>query len=635
MRRPRNARNTLLAAGLALVAVAVVAYRFLGSRFDDPTKPVVLADVISPGAAAGYNLLLITLDTTRPDHLSCYGYDNLDTPAIDSLLEHGVRFDDAVVSTPLTLPSHASLLTGLYPPAIGVRDNGTYRLAAEYTTLAELLRDHGYDTAAFIAAFVLDKRFGLDQGFDVYDFKTSDKGRKGTETLLNERGANDVTDSAIRWFKQRATTAATPFFAWVHYYDPHDPYEPPTIDQEQFQTIQAYDAEIAFVDLHLKRLLNTIDELNVRDRTLIVLASDHGESLTEHDETYHRIFIYDATIQAALILSCPTLFDRAYRVDDRVVTLVDILPTTLDLLGIDRPADTDGRSLLTAHADPDRAVYIESYYPRERLGCSELVGLRRHADKYIHAPTPEYYDLRKDPKELRNRYEPDSPQLAILEQQLDELRRRWDRSGSALAGAATMTPQEEARLRSLGYVGTTDITDARSWPDPKDQIGVINQLYEVHSLISGGQYTEALALTRAIADQCEGYDYPIHMLATAHEKLDQIEQACRVLQEYADRYPSADILLRLARYQFRLRRYPQMEKTLQAAEILDPLRGSIPKLRGDRFFEEKRYAEAAEQYEKAIEMDGDRLGPEVRNRLYEAKRRLHESGDTGLAPIRR
>ncbi|MFH0981954.1 MAG: sulfatase [Planctomycetota bacterium] len=278
---------------LLVLAIGLAGWRAVDFFFDpDPTRPVVLSEVVRPGAAAGYNVLLITLDTTRADHLGCYGYKQIKTPAIDSLLDHGVRFDDDVVSVPLTLPSHATMMTGLYPPRLGVRDNGTYELAPEHVTMAEILKAQGYDTAAFVSVFILDKRFGLDQGFDVYDFAVSDQGRRGPETLRNERFAGEVTSSAIRWLKSRGKARATaPFFMWIHYYDPHNPYDSPLAELENFKGKHPYDAEIAFVDLHLKRLLAALDEQGLRERTLIVLQTDHGESLTEHRETYHGIFI--------------------------------------------------------------------------------------------------------------------------------------------------------------------------------------------------------------------------------------------------------------------------------------------------------------------------------------------------------
>jgi tetratricopeptide (TPR) repeat protein len=376
------------------------------------------------------------------------------------------------------------------------------------------------------------------------------------------------------------------------------------------------------MDGQLNRLLEALDRLDLRDRTLIVLVSDHGEALAEHDERKHGILIYDATIRVALILSSPALFDRPYRVDDRVVGLVDVVPTTLDLLGLPPAAQGDGQSLLTAELDPDRAVYIESYYPREKLGCSELHGLRRHTDKYILAPRPEYYDLRRDPKELRNLYEANPPRLASLKQELAELLQRHNQTGQAFAGATPMTPEEEARLRSLGYIGTSDVGDTRSRPDPKDRIRVINQLMDVDGLVRRGKHAEAIALARKAATQCDGYDYPIHKMADIYEQTNRLPDACRVLRDFAERHPSAGILTHLAKYYYRLEQYDLMEESLRAAETLDPLRGSIPALRGARFFKEGRYAEAVAQFERAIAIDGERLGPKALNNLRVAKSRL-------------
>jgi len=617
-----NKRSRTLWIVGALVTVGLIAWTVIGSwRSHDPTQPVILAEVIQPGAAAGFNVLLITLDTTRPDHLGCYGYEHARTPTIDSLLDHGVRFDDAVTSVPITLPSHATMLTGRYPPPLGVRTNGAFRLVSEHVTLAEVLKNHGYDTAAFVSCFVLDKRFGLNQGFDVYDFAIGG-GIRRPLSVHNERRANDVSTVAIEWLKSRREAAAsTPFFAWVHYFDPHAPYAPPIVVSEQLRD-KPYDAEIAFVDLHLKRLLNAIDESGMRDRTLIVLASDHGEALMEHGEAYHGVFLYETTVRAALIFSCPTLFDRAYRVDDRVVALADLAPTVLDLLGLPPLRNIEGRSLLAPDPLHDRAIYIETRFPELDLDCGPLFGLRRHTDKYILAPTPEYYDLRADPRELQNLCDDAGANAEKLSRKLSEMMQHWA-TDSEDQSLYTMSPEEIRRLESLGYVSGGRGSSSDDAPcDPKDHIVVINQMSEVMRLTALEQYEEALALAKELAAQSEGWVAPVRSMAKLHVTLEQWEEAAGVLRKFVDTHPNPEMLYLLASAYHHLRQWDRCEETLQAAEIIDPLLGAIPLLRGDVLCAQGRYPEAIDAYRKAMEIDPDRVGPEAGSKLEQARRHL-------------
>lgn len=611
---------------LALLAVGAAAAGLL-TRKRDAARPALMADLVKPGAAEGFNVLLITLDTTRPDHLGCYGYQERVSPALDSLLAHGVRFDDAVASAPLTLPSHATILTGLYPPSVGVRDNGTYQLKPEYATLAEMLKERGYDTAAFIASFVLDRRFGLDQGFGHYDFKVAEDSRAGTESLQNERRADGVSNSMLEWLGRRQRAGESrPFFAWVHYYDPHHPYDSPIASEARFHGKPAYDAEIAFMDRHIQRILDALDKHKLRERTLIAVVSDHGESLSEHNEPHHGIFIYESTMRVALMLSSPALFSGAHRVDDRLVGTVDVTPTILDLVGAPVPAGLDGVSLLDAQASADRALYIESYYPREKLGCSPLYGLRRRGEKFILAPKPEYYDLRRDARELDNRYASGADAVSRLSQELQERLTRWNQEGTALAGARATSAQEQQALESLGYAGQAKEATSKELPDPKDQLAIINQMSEVKHLREAGRYEEALSLAREVAAQCDGFDGPVLNVAWLYVKLNQRPRAIEVLDEYAQRHPSADVLIALAKELAAEKRWDEMERALQAAEIKDPRRGSIAELRGDRLVQEQRYREAAEAFEQALRMDSERIGPAVREKLAHAQAMARTAG---------
>lgn len=612
-------RRIVIPIGLLLGAALAAAGLWFVTRDHDAARPVVLGKIVQPGAAAGYNVLLITLDTTRPDHLGCYGDAKAQTPTIDSLLDHGVRFDDAVTSVTTTLASHATILTGLYPPNHGVHDNGTYSLAPKVVTLAERLKQAGYGTAAFVSAFVLDERFGLSQGFDVYDFDADRDMPRSPVSLEYERRAHEVTHAAIRWLRARkASGESKPFLAWVHYFDAHYPYDSPMATGVH-STAQAYDAEIAFVDKNLKRLLAAVDECASRERTLIVLLSDHGESLGEHGEDFHGIFLYESTLHIALMLSNPALFKRPMRVDDRVVGTVDVVPTVLDLLGLPPMAKADGQSLLTVARDPDRAIYIETFYPR-RMGCSELTGLRRHTDKYIRAPRSEYYDLRQDRAEAHNLNGKGAPAAQALASRLDDLTARWSAAGAGDSGRRRMLPDEVQKLQALGYVGSEQAAETGPAVDPKDRIKLVNRMSEVAHMIVIGDYEQGLAEAREVAAEADGWTTPTMMVAEALMKLGRIKEQEEVLARFCDEHPSAEMYFYVAHALLELKRYGECEQKLAAAETLDPQFGAVAALRGDLYMAQKRYADAAAQYERAIKVDGQRVGDEVRTKLAEAKR---------------
>jgi arylsulfatase A-like enzyme len=288
-----------------------------------------------------FNVLLVTLDTTRADRLGCYGYTDAHTPALDSLAAQGVLFERAFTPAPVTLPAHASLLTGLVPPVHGVRDNGIYRLRDEAVTLAELLGDAGMVTAATVAAYVLASRFGLAQGFSHYDERL--KGQLGKPAAFYvERPAEEVTDAALGWLEKRNDKKN--FFLWVHYFDPHSPYVPPA----RFDSLcpgRPYDGEIAYMDSQLGRLLGALRSDGQYENTLVVVVGDHGEALGEHGEPTHGIFLYNSTVRVPLIVKFPAGEHAGGRVDANV-SLVDIFPTVLERAGLSVPSGIQGRSLL-------------------------------------------------------------------------------------------------------------------------------------------------------------------------------------------------------------------------------------------------------------------------------------------------
>lgn len=446
----------------------------------------------------GRDVLLITLDTQRADRLGCYGYRNQLTPNLDRLAAEGVLFEDASATAPITLPSHASLLTGRYPFSTGVRNNGTFVLPTSETTLAETLRQAGWSTGAVIGAFPLNRRFGLAQGFDLYDddipLPPAVEG-KGLPISFAERDARAVTDRALAaWTK----LPAGPRFLWVHYFDPHAPYDPP----EPFRArhaAQPYDGETAFVDEHAGRLIDAIRRRS--PRALIVVAGDHGEALGEHGEKTHGIFVYQSTIRVPLLMVAPGRWPAAARVAEPV-SLVDVFPTLCALLGVSPPAGVEGRDLGPAIAGkpaPGAAPYAESLLPSLQFRFSELTMLRRGPLKYVDAPQPELFDLSRDPDETTNLLG-SRPEEAEIAAALAERLRSADPGASSRA-AGGLDPESEAKLRSLGYVaGGAPVprAGASRGRDPKTMIGYLHEYDLAVEQVAEGKFEEGIRRLRQL-----------------------------------------------------------------------------------------------------------------------------------------
>jgi choline-sulfatase len=410
--------------------------------------------------------------TTRADRLSPYGLMDVPMPGLDRLAREGVLFHQATSVAPLTLPAHASILTGLLPPRHGVRDNMDQPLAPAYTTLAELLRDRGFRTGAFVGSAIVNPDRGLSQGFDYYSGVVADD-RRGADG--RQRRADAVMSDAIRWLNEIGDSR---FFIWTHLYDPHRPYDPPAPFKSRH--LDPYIGEIAFADAQIGRLLDTLERRQLLDRTLVIVTADHGESLGEHGERDHGVFVYESVLRVPLIIRAPGV--PTGRVDS-VVRLVDIMPTVLDVLGVER-REMDGVSLMGAlrgdGSGRDLEAYAESLYP-QRYGWSAVRALRDGRFKVIAAPRPELYDLERDPFEEHNLYQQ-------RHDVADGLRRRLvalaggtidayvDR-GSAAAAPADL----RERLAALGYVGSEvsrPLPIREDLPDPKDCIGLMRDEVE-------------------------------------------------------------------------------------------------------------------------------------------------------------
>ena len=440
-------------------------------------RPSYLAGGLATIAAAGLwlsvtsrvvapvGLVVITLDTTRADRLSPYGFMNVSLPHLERLAREGVIFDQAISVAPLTLPAHTSLFTGLLPPSHGVRDNADPPLEEAHTTLAETLLARGFRTGAFVGSVVLHPDRGLKQGFEQY---RGVDGADGQAPQARQRRADQVMADAVQWLD---TIAGSRFFLWAHLYDPHRPYDPP----EPYASIYGhnlYVGEIAFADSQIGRLLEALQQRALLDRTVVVVVGDHGESLGERGERDHGVFIYENVLRVPLIVRAPAL--APFRVGE-VVRLTDVMPTVLDLLDV--PAlPVEGVSLVDVMRGRRRHLNLEAYseslYP-ERLGWSPLRALRDGRYKLIDAPRPELYDLENDPFEEQNIYE-ERRALAAAMTTRAAVVAKGRGSASAPQGRTPATPELQARLRALGYVGsavTPGAADGANLPDPKDCIG--------------------------------------------------------------------------------------------------------------------------------------------------------------------
>ncbi len=504
----RQRRLGLAAATAALVAAVLVGVRFLPEQ--DITAPSghPLGSLPTGVAADDLSLLLITLDTTRADRIGAYGFADIETPHLDRLAAEGVLFEQAQAVAPLTLPAHSSIFTGQFPPAHGVRDNGGFYLGDEHVVLAEILRDEGLRTGGFVGAYVLDAKWGIAQGFDDYfdDFELGDTVRLALNEI--ERPAGEVADRALAWLDEAPDAR---FFSWVHFYDPHSPYEPPEPFAEQYRN-RPYIGEIAYVDSQVGRLLDWLDENGRTDDTVVVVIGDHGESLGEHGESGHGFFVYEGATRVPFILRAPYDTMRGHRVSD-VVRAVDVSPTVLDLLGVDagqaeRDSSVEGASLvrlLTGAAGPRLPAYAEAVYPRYHYGWSDLAALRLANMKYVAAPRPELYDLAVDPAELNNLYSMRPDEANRMASMLQALESRWA-DAARPAAVEEVDPETRARLAALGYLASFagasgEPVDRSSLGDPKDKIHLFNLMRTAREAsLKGNRQAAVAALERVLME---------------------------------------------------------------------------------------------------------------------------------------
>jgi arylsulfatase A-like enzyme len=492
------------------------------------------------------NVVVITIDTLRADHLGCYGYKQIKTPNIDALAADSTRFEHAFTPVPVTLPAHTVIFTGTYPILSGVHDFSANKLSPKQPTLGSILKEHGYTTGAVIGSAVLDSRFGLNHGFDFY-YDHFDFSRLEESNLDEmERPGSVVADQALEWLRQNYQNK---FFLWMHLYDPHFPYRPPAPYSEEYAS-HPYDGEIAFADAQVGRLLSFLKEKGLYQNALIVLVGDHGESLGEHGEKTHGFFIYNATLRVPLIVHVPGPHVTAKTSAPVLasVSLADIVPTVLSILNFEVPRQVQGENLLPLLSGKKqqprpRSLYSETFLPRLHFNWSELRAVETANYHFIDAPKPELYDLSNDPGETRNLFSEKKAVAEEMRAKLVTLIRQYS-AGQELAQKTGLDPALMERLKSLGYAGFTGGGDPtisnRELPDPKDRIQVYELVSDAIADSQHGRYQESVEKLDA-AMKAEPRSVPVHYLQGLNyyrmknfpAAVEQLERAVELSPDYS------------------------------------------------------------------------------------------------------
>jgi choline-sulfatase len=567
---------------------------------------LVLLSACGRATRGPVNVLVVTLDTLRADRVGAYGYAAARTPVLDGLAAKGVRFSSATTTTPLTLSAHTSLFTGMWPTAHGVRDNTGFYVDDALTTLAEQLKGQGYRTGGFVGAFVLDARWGIAQGFDHYfdEFDLTEDVGPGLDAI--QRRGTEVVDAATAWLTQ---PDPKPFFAWVHLYDPHTPYDAPAEFAARFPATRdgAYDAEVAYTDAQLGRLLSGLEANGRLANTIVVVMSDHGEQLGEHREQSHGFFVYDASVQVPLIIAAPGVAPRV--VADQV-RIIDVMPTVLDLAGLAIPAAVQGASLRPALGGESQPLlaFSESWYPRFHYGWSELRAVRNGRYKFIQAPRRELYDLSADPRELNNLAASDPARADALERSLRALVAQTSRA-EANKGPQPVDAAAEQRLRALGYVGGTSAKNLEERPrrDPKDAI----ELYNLLQLAGSDSEAERYDAAAAKVQQALAVDPDI---IEAHSRLGNIHTKAGKHAEAAAAYRRAltldpEHLLSTYNLALSYRALGKIDEAIvgfERTQQLDPRSGRAHFQLGDIYMQRGEPAKALDVLQRGLTLDVDR-----------------------------
>ena len=548
------------------------------------------------------NLLLITLDTTRADRIGCYGYAPAVTPILDQLAASGVLFENAFTACPVTLPSHCTMFTGLTPREHGVHHNGIGKLDSQVPTLAEMLRSRGYATGGFVGAFVLNRKFGLNRGFGDYDDSTG--AEFANHQVHRRRGGQVVVDAALGWLERHAQR---PFFCWVHLFDPHAPYRPrEELFGPQFAD-RPYDAGVAFADLQIGRIIDYLDRHNLRGRTLIVVVGDHGEGLGDHDEREHGHMLYNSTLRVPLLVAHPSLCRPGHRAPE-AVSLVDLLPTLQECLGLKQSRKPTGRSLAAAlrgEALAPRPCYAETDIPFLEHRWAPQRSLVTEGWKYIRSPRPELYDLAHDPEELHNLADSQPERLHDMETALAELEAKLPPSR---AEDVKLSPAEKRSLASLGYVashhGDGNDPALQSLPDIKDRLKYHEAVEDASLLLDQNRPQEARARLEKIVADVPDYLPARMFLGEALVKSEKLDEARPIFQKLAEDDPDrGEVHARLGWVLGQLGRPDEAAVELQRAFDLAPDTAEYRINLASQFLELNRPDEARELFRTALQLD--------------------------------
>jgi arylsulfatase A-like enzyme/Flp pilus assembly protein TadD len=560
---------------------------------------------------AKQNLLLITIDTLRADRLSCYGSQHLKTPHIDSLAERGALFSRAFANTSTTLPSHANILLGTTPLHHGVHENLNFIVSEELLTLAEHLKNHGYSTGAFVGAYPLDSRFGLSQGFDTYDDEYARLHSVNPASL--EREAEAVVANALEWLERQDS----PWFIWLHCWDPHVPYEPPEPFKTQYRE-NPYDGEVAYVDFALEKLFNYLKENNLFANTSVIFTGDHGESLRQHGEETHGFFAYNTTIWIPLIISSPG--KKQGRIDS-YVSHIDIFPTVCDVLGLEKPSFLQGISLLSALNGkklPERPIYFESLYPYYSRGWAPLKGFIHQKNKFIDSPIPELYELDKDFDELKN---------LAKRKKLDKYRKQLEKIISDQTPSEKIKAKQKVdretreKLKSLGYISSIQVAKKENF-SPKDDVKVLlpyfNKTTKAWNLYKAGKGDEGIKLLVEIIKERKDVDMAYRCLADIYKETGRTEEALEILEQGLIALPSIyEIFQAYVKILISAGQYDKVVSTFEKTSFreveLDP--GAWNDL-GIAYSKKGDFKQAIKAYETGLSLDN--RYPELYNNLGNA-----------------
>ncbi len=555
------------------------------------------------------DVFLITIDTLRADHVHCYGDASAETPALDHLAADGILFTNAFTPSPITNASHATILTGLLPSAHGVTNFGV-ALDPTHPTIAALLKDRSYQTAAFIGAVVLDSKTlapGFNRGFDFYDnFPPPNSAATKNPSRWNrvERRGKEVEQHAEKWLNTHRTGQR---FVWVHLYDPHDPYDPPPPFSEKFRD-HLYDGEIAYADSALADFLAYLKKNNWYDNALILVVGDHGEGLGEHGEETHGIFLYDSTTHVPLIVKLPQQKNSNQKVLVQTST-TDIVPTILDVLNLPEARQSDGQSLLPyLQQNPPnvtRTAFAETDYPLS-FGWAALRSARTDNLKYIEAPRPEFYDLQADPHELHDLYKPWNADVQNLRQQL-AAQRATHPPRDAAKSAATVGTGTTQELEALGYLGPADVGSHSSaaepsfLPDPKDKIAEQNLLHTAMLATDDNRTADARAALEKLL-QFEPTSYAgLLQLAQLELHTENFSQAAQYFQRAAAQRPNdAHLAFEEGAALNKSGNLKEAEKALQDSLKLNPNQPAARTTLADVYFKTQQFAAAQDQLEAAL-----------------------------------